>query len=401
MLPLDGIRVIDLSQGVAGPFSTRLLADQGADVIKVESPTLGDPARRLAPFPQALPQYEAGGTFQYVNLGKRGITLNIACESGKRVLRELVAGAHILVESFEPGLTDTLGLGFRELLKSNPGLVTTSVTNFGQTGPYRHFKADEITQYSMGGPMSVTGSPDHPPLNLADGIVFHQAGTAAALATIIAFFKTEVTGVGEHLDISMMEIQAGNIDRRSLTFLAYQYTGDRGGRLAAGGSAVSGVLPTRNGYIAFDGGTPAAMEQLPTLIDAPELAHDPRFTDPDARNEPENSEMLQSRILEWALNQDNQTAWRKAQAHRSMAAPINNTADLLADPHYTYRGFWNRIESASGITPYPGSPLTMGGARVSVRRPAPRLGEHNGEILRCELGFSREELSKLKQAGVI
>ena len=279
-----------------------------------------------------------------------------------------------------------MGLGFRELSKFNPGLVMTSVTNFGQTGPYRHFKADEITQYAMGGPMSVTGSPDHPPLNLADGIVFHQAGTAAALATMIAFLETEVTGVGEHLDISMMEIQAGNIDRRSLTFLAYQYTGDRGGRLAAGGNAVSGVIPTRNGYIAFDGGTPAAMEQLPTLIDAPELAQDPRFTDPDARNEPENSEMLQSRILEWALNQDNQTAWRKAQAHRSMAAPINNTADLLADPHYTYRGFWNRIESASGITPYPGSPLTMGGARVSVRRPAPRLGEHNGEILRRRTG---------------
>ena len=401
MLPLDGIRVIDLSQGVAGPFSTRLLADQGADVIKVESPTLGDPARRLAPFANTLPGSQAGGTFQYVNLGKRGITLNIACESGRRVLRELVAGAQILVESFEPGVLDTLGLGFRELSKFNPGLVMTSVTNFGQTGPYRHFKADEITQYSMGGPMSVTGSPDHPPLNLADGIVFHQAGTAAALATMIAFFETEVTGVGEHLDISMMEIQAGNIDRRSLTFLAYQYTGDRGGRLAAGGSAVSGVIPTRNGYIAFDGGTPAAMEQLPTLIDAPELAQDPRFTDPNARNEPENSEMLQSRILEWALNQDNQTAWRKAQAHRSMAAPINNTADLLADPHYTYRGFWNRIETSTGLAAYPGSPLTMGGARVSVRRPASRLGEHNGEILRCELGFSREELSKLKQAGVI
>ena len=401
MLPLDGIRVIDLSQGVAGPFSTRLLADQGADVIKVESPTLGDPARRLAPFANTLPGSQAGGTFQYVNLGKRGITLNIACASGIRALRELVAGAHILVESFEPGVLDTLGLGFRELSQFNPGLVMTSVTNFGQTGPYRHFKADEITQYAMGGPMSVTGSPDHPPLNLADGIVFHQAGTAAALATMIAFFETEVTGVGEHLDISMMEIQAGNIDRRSLTFLAYQYTGDRGGRLAAGGSAVSGVIPTRNGYIAFDGGTPAAMEQLPTLIDAPELAQDPRFTDPDARNEPENSEMLQSRILEWALNQDNQTAWRKAQAHRSMAAPINNTADLLADPHYTYRGFWNRIETSTGLAAYPGSPLTMGGARVSVRRPAPRLGEHNGEILGGELGFSREELSKLKQAGVI
>ena len=401
MLPLDGIRIIDISQGVAGPFSTRLLADQGADVIKVESTTLGDPARRLAPFANTLPGSQAGGTFQYVNLGKRGITLNIASDSGRRVLRELAAGAHILVESFEPGVLDTLSVGFRELSTFNPGLVMTSVTNFGQTGPYRDFKSDEITQYGMGGPMSVTGSPDHPPLNLADGIVYHQAGTAAALATMIAFFETEATGVGEHLDISVMEVQAGNIDRRTLTFLAYQYTGDRGTRLDAGVSAVSGVLPTSNGHIAFDAATPAAMKQLPTLIDAPELAHDPRFTDPDARQEPENSEMLQLRILEWALNQDNQTAWRKAQAHRAMAAPINNAADLHADPHYAYRGFWSRIESASGITAYPGSPLTMGGARVSVRRPAPRLGQHNAEILGGELGFSREELSKLKQAGVI
>ena len=401
MLPLDGIRVIDLSQGVAGPFSTRLLADQGADVIKVESPTLGDPARRLAPFANTLPGSQAGGTFQYVNLGKRGITLNIACDGGRRVLRELVAGAHFLVESFEPGVLDTLGVGFSDLSKFNPGLVMTSVTNFGQTGPYRDFKSDEITQYGMGGPMSVTGSPDHPPLNLADGIVSHQAGTAAALATMIAFYESEMSGIGEHLDMSIMEIQAGNIDRRTLTFLAYQYTGERGGRIAAGAGAVSGVLPTSNGHIAFDAATPAAMKQLPTLIDAPELAHDPRFTDPDARQEPENLEMLQSRILEWALNQDNQMAWRKAQAHRAMAAPINSAADLHADPHYTYRGFWNRIETNAGLTAYPGSPLTIDNARVSVRRPAPAFGEHNAEILGGELGFSREELSKLKQAGVI
>ena len=401
MLPLHGIRVIDLSQGVAGPFSTRLLADQGADVIKIEPPNRGDRARGLAPVPRTLPQYEAGGTFQYVNLGKRGLTINIASETGKRLLRELVATAQVLAESFEPGFMDTLGLGFSELSAVNPALVMTSVTNFGQSGPYRHYRSDEITQYGMGGPMAVTGSPDHPPLNLADGIVYHQAGTAAALATMIAFFAAEVSGVGERLDMSIMEIQAGNIDRRALCFLSYQYPGERGGRIDAGISALSGVLPTSNGHIAFDAATPAATKQLPTLIDAPELAHDPRFTDPDARNEPENSEMVQSRILEWALGQDNQEAWRKAQDHRAMAAPINNAADLHADPHYAYRGFWNRIETNAGLTAYPGSPFTIDNDRVSVRRPAPAFGEHNSEILGGELGFSREELGKLKQAGVI
>ena len=338
MLPLDGIRVIDLSQGVPGPFCARLMADQGADVIKVEPPSTGDPARRLAPFPGMVPQSEASGTYQYVNLGKRGISLNLSSESGRRILKKMVSGAHVMVEGFEPGVMDTLGLGFAELSKVNPGLVMTSVTNFGQSGPYKHYKSDEITQYGMGGPMSLTGAPDHPPLNLADGIVFLQAGTAAALAAMIAFFEAEVSGVGEHVDISIMEIQAGNIDRRALSLLAYQYTGERGTRIDAGGSAVSGVLPTSNGYIAFDAATPAALENLPTLIEAPELAQDPRFTDPNARNEPENSEMLASRILEWALGHDNQVAWRKAQQHRAMAAPINNASDLLADPHYSLSG---------------------------------------------------------------
>lgn len=401
MLPLDGIRVIDLSQGVPGPFCARLMADQGADVIRVESPSTGDPARRLAPFPGLVPQSEASGTYQYVNLGKRGISLNLNSESGRRILKKLVSGAHVMVEGFEPGVMDTLGLGFADLSEINPGLVMTSVTNFGQSGPYKHYKSDELTQYGMGGPMAVTGTPDHPPLNLADGIVFLQAGTAAALAAMIAFFEAEVSGVGEHVDISIMEIQAGNIDRRALSLLAYQYTGERGTRIDAGGSAVSGILPTSNGYIAFDAATPAALQNLPTLLEAPELAQDPRFTDPNARNEPENSEMLASRILEWALGHDNQVAWRKAQAHRSMAAPINNASDLLADPHYSYRGFWNRIESPVGLVPYLGSPLTMNGSRVSVRRPAPKLGQHNGEVLGGELGFSREELSTLKQAGVI
>ena len=401
MLPLDGIRVIDLSQGVPGPFCTRLMADQGADVVKVESPSSGDPARRLAPFPAMVPQSEASGTYQYVNFGKRGVTLDIGCEAGRRALKKLASGAQVLVESFDPGVMDTLGLGFGELSKLNPELVMTSVTNFGQSGPYKRYRADEITLYGMGGPMAVTGTPDHPPLNLADGIVFHQAGTAAALATMIALFEAEVSGVGEHLDMSIMEIQAGNIDRRALTFLSYQYTGERGSRIDAGISALSGVLPTSNGHIAFDAATPAATKQLPTLIDAPELAHDPRFTDPDARNEPENSEMIQSRILEWALGQDKQVAWRKAQEHRAMAAPINNAADLHADPHYAYRGFWNRIETNAGLTAYPASPFTIDNARVSVRRPAPALGEHNAEIFGGELGFSREELGKLKQAGVI
>ncbi len=401
MLPLDGIRVIDLSQGIPGPFCSRLMADQGADVIKVESPSAGDPVRRLAPFPGMVPQPDASGTFQYVNLGKRGVTINVACEAGRRAFKELLATAHVLVESFEPGVMETLGLGFDELSKVNPGLVITSVTNFGQSGPYRHYKSDEITLYGMGGPMSVTGSPDHPPLNLADGIVFHQAGTAAALATMIALFEAEVSGVGEHLDLSVMEIQAGNIDRRTLTFLAYQYTGERGTRQPAEGGALSGIIPSKNGYFAFDAWTPAAREQLPTLIEAPELAQDPRFNDIEALFEPENAEIFQTRILEWALGQDNQVAWRKAQDHRVMAAPINNASDLLADPHYASRGFWNRIETAAGLTAFPGSPLTMSGTRVSVRRPAPGLGQHNDEILRGELGFSREELSTLKQAGAI
>ncbi len=401
MLPLDGVRVIDLSQDVAGPFCTRLMADQGADVIKVEPPNCGDRARRLAPFPHTLPHPEAGGTFQYLNLGKRGVTLNLACEGGKKALRTLVAGAQVLVESFEPGVMESQGIGYAPMAEVNPALVMTSVTHFGQSGPYRHFKADEITQYGMGGPMSVTGSPDHPPLNVADGIVFHQAGAAAALATMIAFFESEVTGVGDHLDISIMETQAGNIDRRSLTFLAYQYTGERSGRLPAEVGMASGIFPTSNGYMALDAATPAALQNLPTLIESPELAHDPRFSDPDARHESENAAMIQSRILEWALQQDNQSAWRKAQEHRAMAAPINNAQDLLADPHYSYRSFWNRIEGPLGTVRYPGSPLTMGGARVSARRPAPTLGEHNVEILGGELGFSREELAKLKQSGVI
>ncbi|MEE9248613.1 MAG: CoA transferase [Dehalococcoidia bacterium] len=400
--PLDGIRVVDLTHYLSGPFCTKLLADHGADVIKVERPGLGDGARRMAPFSGDRPDPENSGLFQYLNTSKRGITLNLKSAGGRRILQDLLSTAQVLVESYSPRVMPGLGLAFDTIHQLYPALVMTSISSFGQTGPYRDFRATELMEYAMGGPMYVTGDASREPVKIGDGVVQFQAGAAAALATMISLYGAELTGTGEHIDISIMETQAGNIDRRSLTLLSYQYTGDVSRRLPAGLRMAAGAFPTRDGYVELDATTPIAIANIPEIIERPELARDPRFADYEARARPENTEAINAYILQWLEGQAKQDVWQKAQGGRVMAGPINTSEDLLKDPHFHQRGFWTYIErqAACGLV-HPGTPISMSESPGMVSRAAPALGQHNREILSGYLGYSRSDLAKLRETGVI
>ncbi|MFC1868936.1 CaiB/BaiF CoA transferase family protein, partial [Thermodesulfobacteriota bacterium] len=212
--PLSGVKILDLTGYIAGPYCTKLLADYGADVIKVENPDGGDPARKLGPFFNDEPHPEKSGLFLYLNTNKRGITLNLETETGRRIFNELAEHADILVESFSPRVMPSLGLGYENMGKINPGLVMTSISDFGQTGPYRDFKGSELIYQGYGGPMYLTGTDEGGPLKRGGNIIQYQVGSVAAVATMVAFYGAEMTGRGDHVDIDASRAELISIDSK-------------------------------------------------------------------------------------------------------------------------------------------------------------------------------------------
>jgi crotonobetainyl-CoA:carnitine CoA-transferase CaiB-like acyl-CoA transferase len=208
MTSLSVLRVLDLSEGVAGAFCAKLLAGFGADVIKIERPGGGDPLRRHGLFPDDLPHPEKGALFLYLNTGKKSITLDFAQRSGALILRRLVEGAEVVVESFPPGWLTELGLGYESLARIKPRLVMTSVTPFGQDGPYAGYRATNLTAFAAGGQMAVTGEPDREPLKNGGYQAEYQAGLHAFAATAMAAFSADATEVGQHIDVAGVECMA-------------------------------------------------------------------------------------------------------------------------------------------------------------------------------------------------
>lgn len=217
---LSDLRVLDLTWYIAGPYCTKLLADYGAQVIKVERPGRGDPARRMGPFPNDEPHPEKSGLFLYLNTNKKSVTINLKSTTGIELLRELVREADVLVENFAPRVMPSLGLSYHMLSNINPALVMVSISNFGQIGPYRDYRASELILYGIGGAMNATGTLDGGPLKLGGNVVQYQAGVVAAVATMGAVLASRFRGVGQHVDISIIETQLGSIDRRSTNLLS-------------------------------------------------------------------------------------------------------------------------------------------------------------------------------------
>ena len=391
---LENVKVLDLTHYVAGPYCTKLLADYGADVIKVERPGIGDDARRIGPFLKDLPHPENSGLFLHLNGNKRGVTLNMKSTRGRRLLGALAQWADILVESFRPGVMARLGLSYEELGNINPALVMVSLSNFGQTGPYKNYALNEITGYGMGGMMHANGLPDREPLKLGGRVGLYQAGTVAAGATVTSLYGARAAGMGDHLDVSIFETQAGSIDRRANWVLAYQYTGENALRL--GPNIYSGLRPAGDGYI--DMWTVGKM--LPRLAQALGPGPDPALDDPAYLSDAVQD--LEARILDWSLSHTKQELWFKAQEQRIPSGPLNYIDEVAADPQFRATGFWNKVELPhTGLVEQPGSPFAPYTAPRQLRLPAPTLGQHNQEVFCGLLGFSKPELSRMAQMGVV
>ena len=398
--PLSDVKVLDLTWHIAGPYCTKLLADYGAEVIKVERPGAGDPARSLGPFLGDDPHPEKSGLFLHLNTNKRGITLNLKSSTGKKMFKELVKDVDILVESFSPGVMERLGLGYEELEKINPKLVMTSISNFGQSGPYRDFKASDIILYGMGGEMYDTGIPERHPLKKGGTVIQYQGGNHAAAATMVALFASRLQGIGQQVDISIFETQMGSIDRRMSYLINYQYNKEISPRFGGQGLGIPyGTYPCKGGYFDLAGGL-AFWPRVVQMLERPDLLNDPRFATGEGQARPECREEFDAIFLPWLMQRTNRECVQAGQKAGVLCATVSSMEDLLNDPHWGAREFWVDIEHpVAGKLTYPSGPIRME-TPFQIRRPAPLLGQHNEEVY-GELGYSRDDLVKLRERGVI
>jgi CoA:oxalate CoA-transferase len=401
---LSGVKVLDLTWHIAGPYCTKLLADYGADVIKVERPGKGDPLRAIGPFFKDDPHPEKSGPFLHLNTNKKGITLNLKSATGKKILKQLVANSDILVESFSPHVMPSLGMDYQTLEKVNPRLVMVSVSSFGQTGPYRDFKASEIVEYAMGGEMYSTGIAGREPLKLGGNVIQYQAGTVAAVATMGALYTAEDQGTGQQVDVSIMETQACSADRRIMYILSYIMAGVITTRWPPPREAVrmlimpQGVYPCADGFV----NTLSLPQWWPRYIEAlgmPELKDDPRFQNIYSA---EAGMEFDAIWYSWLADHTKEELFEIFLKSKIASAPVNSPEDLLNNAQLKAREYFVEVDHPeTGKVTYPGAPFKMSEASWKIRQPAPLLGQHNEEIYCGLLGYSGEEVMKLREGGII
>jgi crotonobetainyl-CoA:carnitine CoA-transferase CaiB-like acyl-CoA transferase len=401
---LEGMRVIDLTHHIVGPYCTKVLADYGADVIKIERPAGGDPARQLGPFFHDAPNDEGSGLFLHLNTNKRSVTLNLKKEKGKELLLGLLGEADMIVENFAPRVMPSLGLDYEQLHARYPELVVTSITNFGQTGPYRDYKMSEITAFALGGTMASSGLADREPVKLALTVMQIYAGMVASTAAVGAYLGAKLHGVGQLVDLGLFQIMASNQDRGLMATAGFQYLGTVSNHRSAGNRqdiTPASAYPCKDGYVQFFA-LVQSWRAACLLIERPDLIEDPHFTAPEnATNNPEVKAEFEQIFREWLMRHGKQEIMERAQDLGYIAGAGNSMEDAFADRQLNERGFFVEVDHPyTGPLRYPGAPFKMSVTPWRDGR-APLLGEHTDDVLGARFGLDTAELQALREEGVI
>lgn len=410
---LGGYRVLDLTDE-KGVFCGKILGDLGADVIKVERPG-GDEARHLGPFYHDKPGPETSLSWFALNTNKRGITLNLATELGRDILKRLVATADFLVESFPPGVMSAMGLGFADLAAVNPRLVVASITPFGQDGPYSVYKAPDIVAMAMGGLMCLCGDPDRPPVRISVPQAHVLAGAQAAAGCMVAHYVREASGRGQLVDVSIQEAVVPTIYNARLFWEFGNVNLKRTGPYRSGLGALTVQrlhYPCRDGYVSFNlfGGTVGAPSNR-RLVEwmnedgmAPDFLRNKDWENWDfAKITQEELDRFQEPFKRFFMRRTKRELFEEAVKRRIMLYPLNTMKDIVEDPQLHERGFFESVSHPQLGTHilYPGPFAKFSETPLGIWRRAPLIGEHNSEIYVGELGMSPEELLGLKSNGVV
>jgi crotonobetainyl-CoA:carnitine CoA-transferase CaiB-like acyl-CoA transferase len=399
---LSGLRIIEYSTSVAAAASGKMLADLGAEVIKVEPPRTGDPARYHGPFPGDIPDPERSGLFLYLNANKRGITLDPAPPTGRDLLQRLLADADVVLHNWSPAEAAALALEYDTLHRQHARLIVAAVTPYGSSGPYANYRGADITACAAGGVSIGTGFRDRPPLTLPLSLGAHFASVAAAAAILFATFGREVTGQGQFVDVSETDVLAILLAGYGIpTYIYRGVTGIRAGRHMSLGLYPNAVFECRDGFVCIDCPQLAQWNRLLEVMGSPDWLHEPRYRDRRQITEQYPQE-VDALMAPWLMTHDKSTIFAETQAQRIPAGPVNTMKDVVEDAHLRDRQYFTTVErDDTGPLTYPGAPYRLSQTPWTIRRPAPRLGEHNEAIYAGHLGVSREELLLLGRTGII
>lgn len=400
--PLAGVRVIEWGSLVSAPFCGKVLGELGADVIKIEPPGIGDEGRRRGPFPGGVPHPERSGLFLFANLNKRGITLDVESPGGRRILADLLATADIFVENQALSRIEDVGLGFESLKATHPGLIVTSVSPYGRSGPYKNYKGSDLTANAMSGLSFGTGHTHREPLTTPLHQASYLAGVGAAFASIVALLGRDLNGQGQSVDVAEAQVIGTLLTGYHLpTYIYRGVAGFRSGNRMRLGLFPNCVLPCKDGYVCIDAPQMEQYRRFLDLLGEQDWMENPRYRDRRAMSDqyPEEAEAL---IAPWFMERTQQEILEACLAHRIPCVPVQTFDAALEDPQLTYRKFFDAVEHpAAGHFRYPGPPYRFSGTAPRLVRPAPQLGQHNEEVLASELGISRADLERLSREGII
>ncbi|MBM3222710.1 MAG: CoA transferase [Candidatus Tectomicrobia bacterium] len=397
---LDDVRVLELTHSLSGAFCAKLLADQGAQTLKIESPGRGDAARYEPPFLGGTPHPEHSALFLAFNTNKRSVTLDIHTPTGQQLLLRLLSTCDVVIDSFLPGTLEDLGLGYATLQQAHPGVILTSITPFGQTGPYRHYRSNDLIAQAMGGFLYTTGQTQRPPMGTALYQMEIVTARNAVIAVMGALLQQRLSGEGQHLDISMMEAVVSTPPN----FIhQYSFTGEVAGRGFGDQTVMDGMhLATSDREVtlttAGTGGNP--MEVWAAFLEEPRLL-DAKFSTRQGRAQhwQELLDVLQAKLAHWKAHE----FMHAAMAQRLVVGVVQTPEEVVHCPHLEARGTFVTLDHPEvGPLQYAGPGFLADGVNPAAGgQAAPRLGEHNVAVYCDTLGLSQAELAALYAAGVV
>ncbi|MGQ9675106.1 MAG: CaiB/BaiF CoA transferase family protein [Chloroflexota bacterium] len=415
---LEGCRVLDLTDE-KGSYCGRMLGDYGADVILIEPPG-GSPARQFGPYYKDQVDPEKSLSWFYNNANKRGITLDLESEEGLSIFMRLVDTADVVVESGPPGYLDRLGVGWTQLHQRKPSLVLTSISPFGQTGPYRDFVADDLVLMAMGGMARMFGYLDSPPLRITAPQAYYLGSAHAAVATALSFYHAELTGEGQLADVSIQEavVLSLMVATEIWEFLRVNPRGTGpffiSPRPAPQRPLMVPVMwPVKDGMIMLtlmggaQRGAAGSSKAIFDWANAEGYASDMAGLEWDQQDHStlaqEEVSRWQASLSPWLMTKTKAELFARAVESGLLIAPVNTIKDLAESPQLAARGFWTAVlhPELNETLVYPGAPVKMSEAPWSIRRRAPLIGEHNREVYEGELGLPSERVARMRSRGVI
>lgn len=387
--PLEKIRVLDFTRVLAGPYCTMMLADMGAEVIKIEKPGHGDDTRHFGPF-----QNEESGYFIYLNRGKKSMALDLKNPHAIEAIKELVKQSDVVVENFRPGVMKKLGLDYESLKECNPGIIYASISGFGQYGPYSQRPAYDLVAQAMGGMTSITGHPENPPTRSGASLGDMSAALYAAYGIMAALFHRERTGEGQLIDVAMVDSIFALLESNVMRYTVDQIVPERIGSRHPISSPFD-IFKAKDGFVVIAVANDSLFNKLAAVMQQPELAEDPRFnTDPlRTKNETE----LKAIIETWLNSYSVEEAVKLVSEAGVPCSPILTIEDICEDEHTNAREMLIEVEHpVAGPIKIPGNPVKLSHTPAVIKEASPSLGEHTEAILKDVLKWDSARLQALE-----